>query len=170
MITFYGCIEFIMNIFSVIFGLLITTTAFAYPLEQNPATSSPTEPAFHLLKGKTIPLSKLQGKWVFINYWASWCDSCLSEIPELNQFYDEHKKKNVAFFSVNYDMLPAALQQRLVNKYNIHYPALKQDPANWLHLGDIRGIPVTFVFNPQGRLTQTLYGAQTAKRLNRIVL
>ena len=153
-----------MNAIIAILCLFITTTSLGQSV-----TTHDAEPALHLLKGTTIPFSKLHGKWVFINYWASWCDSCLSEIPELNQFYDTHKKNNVALYSVNYDGLPVELQQKLVNKYDIHYPALTQDPAEQLRLGDIRALPVTFVFNPQGRLTQTLYGAQTAKRLNRLV-
>jgi thiol-disulfide isomerase/thioredoxin len=157
-----------MNAIIAILCLFITTTSFGQSIDRNASTRG-AQPALHLLKGTTIPFSKLHGKWVFINYWASWCDSCLSEIPELNQFYDAHKKGNVALYTVNYDGLPVELQQKLVNKYDIHYPALTQDPAEQLRLGDIRALPVTFVFNPHGRLTQTLYGAQTAKKLSRLV-
>lgn len=122
----------------------------------------------HPIQGKDISFSELQGKWVLINYWASWCQPCLDEIPELNQFYDNNKNK-MALFAVNYDMLPDKMQQQLTRHYNIHYPALKEDPAGPLHLGDIRGVPVTFVFNPQGKLTETLYGGQTAKNLNSLI-
>ena len=122
----------------------------------------------HPIQGKDIPFSELQGKWVLINYWASWCQPCLDEIPELNRFYDNNKNK-MALFAVNYDMLPDKKQQQLTRYYNIHYPALKKDPAESLHLGDIRGVPVTFVFNPQGQLTETLYGGQTANYLNSLI-
>jgi len=120
--------------------------------------------------GQDIPLSTLNGKWILINYWASWCKSCLEEIPEFNRFYDTMKHQQVALFAVNYDALPLDKQQQLIRQLDIHYPSLKEDPANALELGDIRGVPVTYVFNPQGVLVSTLYGGQTAKTLKQAML
>lgn len=126
------------------------------------------ETILHPYTGNPILFSTLKGKWVFINYWASWCEPCLNEISELNQFYDAHQDK-VALFAVNYDGVSATKQKKLVSQYQIHYPALAQDPAGALHLEDIRGIPVTFVFSPKGQLVHTLYGAQTAKQLTQLI-
>ena len=116
-------------------------------------------------KGHQIPFSSLKGKWVFINYWASWCQPCLDEISVLNRFYSS-KKDNVVLFAVNYDMLPLSDQLALIKKYHIRYPSLLNDPASDLDLGDIRGVPATFVFNPEGELSDTLYGEQTLAKLN----
>jgi thiol-disulfide isomerase/thioredoxin len=121
-------------------------------------------------QGQNIPFSQLKGKWVFINYWASWCPGCLEEIPEFNLFYEHHKKDPVALFAVNFEGLPVAYQKSLIRRFNIHYPSLIQDPSDELHLGDIPGIPVTFVFNPKGELVKTLYGSQTAKTLNEVIV
>lgn len=120
------------------------------------------------LNGKQISFSSLKGKWIFINYWASWCNPCLDEIAELNRFY-RNKKDKVALFAVNYDRLPIAEQLNLIKQYNIRYPSLQHDPAGQLHLGNIRGVPVTFVFNPQGELSRTLYGGQTLASLNSVL-
>ena len=117
-----------------------------------------------------ISLASLQGKWVFINYWASWCEPCLQEIPELNKFYEQHQSKDIALYAVNYDAVSTAIQRQLTEQYGIQYPALEQDPAQSLALGDIRGVPVTFVFNPQGTLVQTLYGGQTVSGLSKLML
>jgi thiol-disulfide isomerase/thioredoxin len=119
------------------------------------------------LSGREISFADLKGKWVFINYWASWCETCLAEIPELNRFYEENKDNNVAFFAVNFDALPVHKIQRLIRKYDIRYPSLKNDPREFLNLGDISGVPVTFVFNPEGQLTDALYGGQSAENLKR---
>ena len=120
-------------------------------------------------QGNNIPFSTLKGKWVFINYWASWCPGCVEEIPQFNRFYDSHKKNDIALFAVNFDGLPIAKQKSLIKRFHIQYPSLVQDPSDDLHLGDIRGIPVTFVFNPQGTLVKILYGGQTVKDLNRVM-
>lgn len=120
--------------------------------------------------GKPIPFSTLRGKWVLINYWASWCEPCLEEIPELNRLYQQSDKNKFALFAVNYDMQPSEMQQQLATDNHIHYTALRIDPAEALHLGEIRGVPVTFIFNPQGILTKTLYGAQTANGLKKMMI
>ena len=115
-------------------------------------------------EGKIIPFSSLQGKWVLINYWAGWCNTCIDEIPQLNRFYRKHEN-NVALFSVNYDELPLYKQKRLIKKLHILYPSLMSDPASALGLGDIVGVPVTFVINPKGKLVDTLYGGQNIRTL-----
>ncbi len=127
------------------------------------------ETILHPTQGEAISFSELKGKWVLINYWASWCEPCLEEIHELNQFYDQHKKEEIVLFAVNYDMLSKKKQQQMATKYHLHYPALLEDPAASLHLGDIQGVPVTFIFNPQGELSETLYGGQTAEGLNNVL-
>jgi len=121
------------------------------------------------MSGREISFSDLQGKWVFINYWASWCQSCVDEIPALNRFYEETKDKNIVMFAVNFDGLPPYKQQQLIKKFGIRYPSLKQDPAAALELGDIRGVPVTFVFNPQGQLSDALYGKQSVDSLKQVL-
>ena len=117
------------------------------------------------MSGQKISFSDLQGKWVLINYWASWCQTCIDEIPVLNNFYEKNKNNNVALFAVNYDALPIDMQQKLIKQFDIRFPSLIKDPSNALQLGDIRGVPVTFVFNPQGQLSDTLYGGQTLNSL-----
>ena len=59
--------------------------------------------------GDNLIFSSLKGKWVYINYWANWCQPCLEEIAAFNQFYDKYKNKNIAVFGVNYDGLPCCL-------------------------------------------------------------
>ncbi|KTD76500.1 thiol-disulfide oxidoreductase ResA [Legionella waltersii] len=121
------------------------------------------------IEGQVTPFSTLKGKWVLINYWASWCETCVQEIPELNRFYHAHKKDPVALFAVNYDALSSVEQRALAEQLNIAYPNLLENPAKALNLGDITGVPVTFIFNPDGQLVKKLYGGQTVKSLDKIV-
>lgn len=121
------------------------------------------------LKGQNMSMSSLKGKWVLINYWAGWCKTCIAEIPEFNHFYEKHKDNQVALFAINYDALPILEQQTLIKQLNINYPSLLRDPVQELSFGDISGVPVTFIFNPEGQLVKTLYGGQTAKRLEKAI-
>ncbi len=116
------------------------------------------------IEGSPVEFSSLQGKWVFINYWASWCESCVEEIPALNRFASKYKDK-VHVFAVNFEGLPVSMQQKINRKLGIEYTSLKTDPADTLSLGDINAVPLTFVFNPQGKLVRKLYGPQTVNSL-----
>lgn len=120
-------------------------------------------------QGNEIAFSNLKGKWVYINYWASWCPSCVEEISEFNRFYEHHKNENLALYAVNFDGLSQRKQNVLSKRFNIRYPSLLQDPREALQLGDIPGIPVTFIFNPKGKLVETLYGGQTLESLDKIM-
>lgn len=120
------------------------------------------------IHGESTSFDSLRGKWVFINYWAGWCQPCVDEISELNRFYQE-KKTRVALYAVNFDGLPVPEQIRLMDKLGIRYPALTRDPGPELGLGYIRGVPVTFVFDPKGRMVDTLYGGQTLASLNQVI-
>jgi thiol-disulfide isomerase/thioredoxin len=133
------------------------------------ATANQADVLLKDTQGNNISFFSLKGKWVLINYWASWCETCIEEIPELNRFYHKHEQDKVALFAVNYDALPLYKQNNLIKKLNIQYPSLLKDPAFPLGLGDIPGVPVTFVFNPQGKLVHTLYGGQDSKTLEKAI-
>lgn len=108
-----------------------------------------------------IPFSSLKGKWVFINYWASWCHPCVDEIPVLNRFYALHKQDAIALFAVNFDGY-----SRHGSKLIIKYPQITEDPARMLDLGDVQSLPTTFVFSPNGALYDVIHGGQTMTSLN----
>lgn len=121
------------------------------------------------MNGHSFHFSELAGKWVFINYWATWCQYCLDEIPEFNRFYESQKNHQLQVFAVNYDALPIDEQKTLIKQFDIHYPSLSVDPAAALQLGDVRGLPITYVFNPQGKLSTVLYGKQSYLRLTQLL-
>lgn len=120
------------------------------------------------IKGGHIPFSTLKGKWVMINFWASWCQPCLDEIAELNAFYQTHQDK-VALFAVNFDSVPLADQLVLIEQLGIQYPSLSENPSRALRLGAIRGVPATFVFDPEGHFYDSLYGGLTQRALRKVI-
>ena len=128
-------------------------------------TCNAASPVLETFDGESIPFASLKGKWIYINYWASWCPPCLHEIAAFNQFYTTHKNQNIAVFGVNYDGVSQDEQPPLIKKYKLAYPSLRNDPTQLLNLGEIKGIPVTFIFNPDGKLYDIKYGEQTQKSL-----
>jgi len=141
---------------------LIAIVAFLY------AAVVQAEVVLKDIQGAKIPFSQLKGKWVMINYWSSWCQPCLDEVKTLNAFYKAHQGK-VALFAVNFDGLPLKEQKVLIKKAGIRFPSLATNPRRQLGLEELRGVPATFVFDPNGRLRKTLYGEQSMGSLNRAI-
>lgn len=123
------------------------------------------EPLLQPLEGEAFQLSSLKGKWVFVNFWAEWCHTCIAEIPEFNRFFERHKDNNVVLYAVNFDRKSAEEQKIALERNHITYPSLTGNPAAVLKLGHIPGVPVTFVYNPEGKLVKTLLGGLSEQEL-----
>ncbi len=129
------------------------------------ACVSQAEPVFHNAQGTAVRFKNLQNKWLIINYWASWCDSCREEIPELNSFYKDNLDKNVVIYGVNYDQLAGSELTADIEKVGIAFPILKEDPGRQFMLGGLDVLPITFIINPKGNVAKKIMGTITKKEL-----
>lgn len=120
------------------------------------------------INNNEINFSTLKGKWVLINFWASWCEPCVNEIHEFNKLLKKHKN-DIKIFAVNYDYLTTDEQINLANKYAIQYTNLTKSSIKILNLGDISVVPVTYIFNKQGNLATKLYGGQTVASIEKVL-
>ena len=119
---------------------------------------------YHTTDGASGNFADLRGKWLFVNYWAEWCAPCIKEIPELNRFQQQYAAQ-ANLFAVNYDNASGTELQQQVKKLSIKLRVFEQDPAARLGYQRTDVLPVTFVFNPEGKLTATLNGPQTVESL-----
>ena len=115
-------------------------------------------------QGNRLSFSDYRGKWLVVNYWATWCKPCLTELPELNALYSAYADKLVVL-GVSFDHLPAAEIQQFAQPLHLKFPLLSQFPTEKFGIKDIPTLPVTFLISPQGKLAQTLYGPQTEASL-----
>lgn len=115
-----------------------------------------------------ISLASLAGKWVIINFWASWCKPCYQEIPALNAFAKKFQDKALVF-GVNYDHVQDDQLPAIIAKMNIQFTTLKYDPSQALGIATLAGLPATLIINPAGKLVATLYGQQTAASLEKAI-
>src|ERR1700722_6937715 len=104
------------------FAVLILLVSFS--------ACSKTPSTWHDSEGKAIHLTAYKGKWVLINYWASWCGACADEVPQLNMFYFAHKDKDAMVFGVNYDHASTNMLSMLAQRMGIMFPTLQNDPAS----------------------------------------
>jgi thiol-disulfide isomerase/thioredoxin len=117
--------------------------------------------------GRPIRISDYRGKWVVINYWATWCSPCIAEIPDLNKLARYYKGK-VVVLGVNISNLTNQELKDLREDYEVEYPFLSHFPIEkWG--GEYENIPVTYILNPKGKLYQTLTGPQTLANFQAIM-
>ena len=108
------------------------------------------------------------GKWVIVNYWATWCGPCLKEIPELNRLASLHRDRLVVL-GVNYDGPTGDEMREQVRKMRIDFTVLAKDPVEKLGITEPDVLPTTFVFAPGLVLRKTLVGAQTEASILAVV-
>lgn len=110
-----------------------------------------------------LQLTSLQGQWVFINYWATWCKPCIQEIPELNRLGEQYP--DITVLGVNYDGVSGDELAQQVQDLGIAFAILGNDPANQLGVPRPVVLPTTLVLDPTGALIATLIGPQTLESL-----
>ncbi|MDH5542182.1 MAG: redoxin domain-containing protein [Nitrospinota bacterium] len=109
------------------------------------------ELSFITLDGRSEELSSLAGKWVILNFWATWCPPCKKEMPSLESFLQEKGDKDVVVVLVSIDRSPEMVRD-FVGKIGIR-ETIYHDPE--MKLGEkfmLDAVPTTFVINPGGRL------------------
>ncbi len=110
--------------------------------------------------GKTHSLSGYKGKWVLVNYWATWCPPCLEEIPDLIALH-ENKKNNLVVLGIALDYRSAKQVTDFADGLLVTYPIVLGNPKITNQIGPVQGLPTTYLFNPEGKIVAQQVGAIT---------
>jgi cytochrome c biogenesis protein CcmG/thiol:disulfide interchange protein DsbE len=120
------------------------------------------------LTGEKIDTDKLRGKWVIVNFFATWCTGCRVEHPELIKFSEAHRAIGDAeVVSVAFQDQPAALKS-FFDKNGGDWPVVVDDTSNTALTFGITGIPESFVVAPNGRVVEHFNGV-TAQSLDEVM-
>ena len=121
------------------------------------------------LDGKTHKLSDYRGKWVVVNYWATWCPPCLEEMPELEMFHNNHKDKDAVVLGVNLEKIDKKKLRSFVERQFISYPVLRANPSVHNELGNVRAMPTSYLVTPEGEVIARQVGTLTASDLENFI-
>jgi len=110
--------------------------------------------------GKTHTLSGYKGKWVLVNYWATWCPPCLEEIPDLIALHG-NKKNNLVVIGVAMDYRNAKQVTDFADGLLVDYPIVLGTPQIVNQIGPLQGLPTTYLYNPEGKMVAQQVGLIT---------
>lgn len=119
--------------------------------------------------GKIHRLSDYRGKWVLVNFWATWCPPCLEEMPDLGALYDARRGKDLLVIGVAVDFQNPREVIEFADNMLVSYPIVLGDKKVTDQFARIRGLPTTLIYDPKGELVKTHLGAITRKQVEAII-
>lgn len=105
--------------------------------------------------GKAGKLSDLRGKFVVIDFWATWCPDCRKDIPKMKQLYEKYASDKVVFVGVSFDKTPDALEKYLKDNDVRWVQTCEYKPWKETQISkdyNIKWIPSIYVINPEGKV------------------
>lgn len=147
------------------------------PDDLNPTGKAPAAregraaPNFELadLDGGPVRLDQFRGKYVLVNFWASWCGPCRGETPDLQDFYGRVSGRNVTVVGVN-QQEPASQARAFVEGFGVTYPVLldRSGEVSEAYSVGVGGLPASFLIAPDGVIEQVFVGRITAGQLDEL--
>lgn len=117
--------------------------------------------------GKSHSLAGYRGKWVIVNFWATWCPPCLEEIPDLVAI--KEARKDVEVIGIAMEFQDARQVMQFADGMFVNYPIVLGDRKISESIGQVDGLPTTFIYDPQGKLAERHVGKITRKQIERII-
>lgn len=144
-----------------------TKPADAKPADAPPADAAPSDmPELRIatIDGKTYDLGERRGRWVVVNFWATWCAPCIKEMPELSAL--DTMRDHIEVIGLAYEEIELADMQAFLKKHPVSYPIAILDVADPPKAFDTpRGLPMTYLIGPDGKVAEKFLGPVDAKKI-----
>jgi cytochrome c biogenesis protein CcmG/thiol:disulfide interchange protein DsbE len=140
------------------------------PLQGGNAVTRPLAPDFSLtdLSGQTLQLSRYPGKVVLLNFWATWCSPCRSEIPRFVDLQSKYDRDGFEIIGISLDDDPK-LVRAFYQQLRMNYPVAIGDAKLAEQYGGVLGLLVSFLIGRNGRIYAKYVGETDISLIEREV-
>lgn len=127
-------------------------------------------PPFSLqrLDGSLFALRDYAGQMVIINFWATWCEPCRVEMPELQRLHEQSNEVDITIVGINLGESITQIQS-WVDSFDLTFDIVSDLNRDVERLYQVRGQPATYVIGRDGRISAIRYGATTAEDLAQLI-
>ncbi len=109
------------------------------------------------LSGRRVSLVDFRGKVVLLNFWATWCPPCISEIPKLNELREAYAGRDFEIIAVSTDRSLSAVK-RFIKKRPVSFVVLHDEGIKVSRKYNVFSIPTTFLLDKKGRIVEKFLG------------
>jgi len=123
-------------------------------------------------EGNIFTEKNTRGKYLVINFWATWCTPCLKEIPAFVKFYEKNSD-HVEILGLDFEPVDLEVINDYVERFSINYPIVlynEDNDSEYSNFGEIVGMPTTQIYSPEGELLHTFMGEITIDDLNEFIV
>ncbi|MCL4462155.1 MAG: TlpA family protein disulfide reductase [Nitrospirae bacterium] len=120
--------------------------------------ASATDFRLHDVTGRVIGLEDFRGKWVLLNFWATWCGPCLKEIPSLERL-GKQVQARLVILGISESLDGKKKLLKFVQDHQMTYPVLIDGLGRVADAYRVHGLPDSVLIDPQGKVTWTVEGA-----------
>lgn len=147
----------------IILLLIVILGGYAITTQVSGSNGKPTEgskaPNFDLLglDGKVHTLDEYKGKALVVNFWGTWCEPCVKEMPALQAQYDKWKDKDVVIVGINAGEDKMAVEN-FVKLVHVSFPVMLDPEKDAIQSYGISPLPTTFFVSPNGKINKIHLG------------
>lgn len=147
-----------------------TGAAHTAPGADGAPASSREQPALRVetLDGAIFDLADHRGRWVVVNFWATWCAPCLKEMPELSAL--DAMREHIQVVGLAYEEIEPDAMRAFLDERPVVYPIAILDPfAPPADFETPKGLPMTYLIAPDGRVAKQFLGPVTAEGIEAMI-
>jgi thiol-disulfide isomerase/thioredoxin len=144
---------------------------FFRPLCAEPVAPAPA-PGWELkdVDGKPVSFSQFKGKVVVLDFWATWCPPCRSEIPGYVKLQEKYRDKGLIVIGVSLDQDGPAAVKKFMGDFHMNYQVVMGDDSVAQAFGGVDGIPTTFIIDRTGKIRDKKVGAMETAEYEKVLL